>query len=209
MKRQKYLNQMLQLYAQHIPDFNQKKDEGLYLQSAVKDLKDTNNLVETAKNQATFHKIMSVVLLSIGVAILATAILLACFLNPIFLLIALGGIITSTTSLVFSKALLGSIGDVIPLPVCIVEGFYVHIAFTAVKQLSKRKNDKITGISTALTRLKRIVDHNNVIRKSMQDELRAVDLTTAHDTAHLNRIKDLQNALKELEKAEALFNKIK
>src|SRR5262245_29399165 len=84
---------ILEVYAKYAPRWDKPDLVRLCLRGHVESLNDLHQKLEKSKKNELFHKILSVALLAISVAIIATGIILACTVQPELLLVVMASFI--------------------------------------------------------------------------------------------------------------------
>ena len=202
-------DRILDIYKEHANDWDKPENTDFCFRSKVVDLNKFNKVLEKAKNYNIFHKVMSLTLLAVSVAILATAVILACVINPGFLLILVGGVITGMTALLIDVSAynpeLEIDGPLAPFP-CLFESIYVYDAFKGVNRLEKQMNTKIKDLDNRSEPLRILLKNKDTIKQSIKTKFENINITNIEEEFDLGQVNELRWALKELNKAEVLLD---
>lgn len=203
-------NPILDIYAKHVNCAFKPKKMDLNLQSRVEDLNKFNHVIEKAKNSSTFHKVMSVCLLAASVSLIATGIILACAIDPLFGLIGAGAIFSSISAQCmhdsnFKYPATPRNGG-LTLP-GLDESIYVFDAFFGTKHLENQLNKKLEPLNERIEMLKKLLENHSVIKQGIEAELKQIDITKI-DVLDVNRIEQLKMATIQLNKAVVMLQKL-
>lgn len=162
-------------------------------------------------------------MLAIVVSIIATAVLLACLVNPALLFPLFAAVIPTTaagfmtccSSIRYAPDVRKGDSDRRGFPIPILgECFYVYKAFTSYKKyklptIADRENtveEAKQTLNSDVQRLQAVQKHKKAIEEGIKKEIKSIDNTKLN--ADMTRITALRAALKSLEEIDAFMKKI-
>lgn len=171
------------------------KNMDLNLQTRVKDLKNVENVLETAKKRSTFHKIFSVILLAASIALFIATII-------IFKQIPIKGSIHAIY--ISMQAILPLVSELLGITLSAAYAIFAFEARVLKPQMDQKSND----LNERIEIMKKLVEHSPAIRQKIENELKGIDLTQT-EFLDLDRIKQLRETLQQLIKLEEFVKNLK
>lgn len=175
------------------------------LKATQKDLNDAAKTILKEKKHARFHKIASLILLAVSVAIVATAVLLAVFVAPILAVTAVATLVPAFTATVLGKEF-----PITPVPIpFIYEILYIYRSFFKnpvhkIEYFQNLHNESIEKLQKDKNHLQSILEHKDEIQTAINNELESLDLKAPF--LNLNRIQDLNKAYNCLNNIDDFLN---